>query len=171
MDLLIVGAGGYGHIVKEIAILNGYETVNFLDDNSPIAVGRISELEIIEARYDGSIVAIGNPEIKEKIFGKLKKPTTIIHPSAVVSTSAFIGDGCVIEANAVINSEAVIGEGVFICAGAVVNHNSIVGKFCQVDCNAVVAMGAEVPKGHKVESCTVFKRIESAKEKGNQKFF
>lgn len=177
MKLLIIGAGGYGRLVKELAVLNGYEIVDFLDDNSPLAVGKISELEEIEGRYDGSIVAIGNPEIKEKIFKRLKKPVSVIHPTAVVSKTAQIGTGCVIEANAVINSEAVVKDGSFICTGAVVNHNSVVGDFVQVDCNAVVAMGAEVPRGHKVDSCSVFKKIEMAKvpenapEHENDSFF
>lgn len=172
MKLLIIGAGGYGRLVKEIAELAGIFEVDFLDDNSPLAVGKIDQLEEIEDRYDGAIVAIGNPEVKEKIFKRLKKPTTIIHPTAVISKSAVIGKGCVIEANTVVNSEAVVKDGVFICAGAVVNHNSIVNEFCQIVCNAVVPMGAEVPDGVKVNSCTVFnKKPEMAKEFKNKSFF
>lgn len=170
MKLLVIGAGGYGRLVKEIAEPQGY-SVDFLDDNSPLAVGKVEEVEKIEGDYDGSIVAIGNPEIKEKIFKRLKKPVSLIHPTAAMSKSAQIGTGCVIEANAVINSEAVVKDGSFICAGAVVNHNSVVNEFCQIDCNAVIAMGAEVPKGMKVESCSVFKKIEMAREQGNQSFF
>ena len=170
MKLLVFGAGGYGRLVREIAEAQGY-SVDFLDDNSPLAVGKIEEIEEIEKDYNGSIVAIGNPEIRERIFRRLKNPVTVIHPSAVISKSAEIGTGCVIEANAVVNSEAVVKDGSFICAGAVVNHNSVVNEFCQIDCNAVVAMGAEVPKGHKVESCSVFKKIEMAREQGNQSFF
>lgn len=171
MKLLVIGAGGYGRLVKEIAESTGYEIVDFLDDNSTLAVGKIAELEVIEDKYDGSIVAIGNPEIKEKIYRRLKHAVSLVHPSAVVSKTAIIGNGCVIEAQAVVNSEAVVKDGSFVCAGAIVNHNSIVNEFCQIDCNAVVAMGAEVPKGHKVESCTVFKKIEMAKEIGKESFF
>lgn len=171
MRLLIVGAGGYGKLVKEIAELSGFSEVEFLDDNSPVAVGKIDELEKLEDRYDGSIVAIGNPEIKEKIYKKLRHPVSLIHPSAVVSATAIIGGGCVIEAQAVVNSEAVVKDGSFICAGAVVNHNSVVEEYCQIDCNAVVAVGANVPKGHKVESCSVYKKIEMAREHENDSFF
>lgn len=169
--IVIIGVDGYGRLAKEIAELNGYMLANFLDDNSPLAVGKIDEIEEIEDRYDGAIMAIGNPLIKEKIFRRLKKPVSVIHPTAVVSKTAQIDAGCVTEANAVIDSEVVVKVGSFFCAGAVVNHNSIVNEFCQIDCNSVVAMGAEVPKGHKVESCSVFRKIEMAKEQGNQSFF
>ena len=59
MKLLTIGAGGYGRLVKEIAELTGFSKPDFLDDNSPLAVGKIDELEKIEDKYDGSIVAIG----------------------------------------------------------------------------------------------------------------
>lgn len=158
MKLLIIGAGGYGRLVKEIALLNGYDTVDFADDNSELAIVKLNNIQNVESHYDGSVVAIGNPEIKKNLFNKLKNPVTLIHPMASVSSSACIEKGCVIEAFAVINSEAVIENGTFICAGAVVNHNSMVREFSQIDCNAVVASGAKVPNGTKVKSCTVWER-------------
>ena len=157
MKLLIIGAGGYGQMVKEIAELNGYEKVDFLDDNAPEAIGKISELENLEGKYDGSIVAIGNPKLREKI--KVKKGTILIHPTAVVSPSATVADGCVIEAGAVISANAEVKRGSFICAGAVVNHNSVIESFCQIDCNAVIAVGSIVPSGIKVKSCTEYRKL------------
>lgn len=68
MKLLIIGTGGCGYFVKERAILNGHEKADFFDDNSLLVGGKVSDLEKIENRYDGSFVAIGNPEIKEKIL-------------------------------------------------------------------------------------------------------
>lgn len=156
MKLLIIGAGGYGRLVKEIALSAGFTEADFLDDNSPLSIGRITELERLEAQYDGSIVAIGNPTVRARIFGRLQKPVNVLHPTAVISKSAQLGRGCVVEAHTVINSEAAMGDGVFVCAGAVINHNASVEAFCQIDCNAVVAAGAAVPKGMKVASCTVF---------------
>ena len=153
MTLLIIGAGGYGRLVKEIAELNGY-TCDFLDDFSVDAVGRIEEVGEIEDRYDGAIVAIGNVEVREKI--KIKKPVTLIHPRAEVSKSAVVEDGCVIEAGAVVSTEAVVGRCSFICAGAVVNHNAVVGEYCQIDCNTVVKAGVVVNRGVKVDSCTTY---------------
>lgn len=157
-SLLIVGAGGYGQVVKEVAE-SEYQHIDFLDDNHPEAVGRIDALEEIQNRYDGVIVAIGNPNIRKRIFQKIEKPVSIIHPRAVVSKSAKVGLGCVIEANSVINHNADIKEACFVCAGAVVNHDAMVNGFCQIDCNAVVESDATVPEGTKVESCTVFRRI------------
>lgn len=156
-SLLIVGAGGYGQVVREIAEKE-YHPIDFLDDNHPEAVGRICDLEVLQNRYDGVIVAIGNPAIRKQIFRQIEKPVSVIHPRAVISRRAQIGPGCVIEANSVINPSASVTEGCFVCAGAVVNHDAVVSGFCQIDCNAVVESGAVVPEGTKVISCSVFKR-------------
>ena len=156
-SLLIVGAGGYGQLVKELAE-SEYQHIDFLDDNYSKAVGRIGDLEQIQNRYDGVIVAIGNPVIRERVFQHIKRPASAIHPRAVISGSARIGPGCVIEANSVINPNVSVKEGCFVCAGAIVNHDAVVNRFCQIDCNAVVESGAVVPEGTKVGSCTVFKR-------------
>lgn len=156
-SLLIIGAGGYGWVVKEIALLNGYKEIDFLDDNSHMAVGKIEDMDRLQEQYDGAIVAIGNPDIRKNVFERIVKPVTVIHPTAVVSPTAKVGQGCVIEANAVINTAAELNKSSFVCAGAVVNHNSIVGEYSQIDCNAVVVAGADVPSGTKVQSCTVYR--------------
>lgn len=156
-SLLIVGAGGYGQIVREIAERE-YYPIDFLDDNHPEAVGKICDLEVLQHRYDGVIVAIGSSTIRKQVFQRIQNPVSVIHPRAVISGSARIGPGCVIEANSVINPNVSVKEGCFVCAGAIVNHDAVVNRFCQIDCNAVVESGAVVPDGTKVESCTVFKR-------------
>lgn len=155
--LLILGAGGYGQLVGEIAELCGFSFA-FLDDNFPEAVGKLSDLELLEDEYDGALVAIENVAKRKEPSVKIKKPVTLIHPRTVVGPSAEIGAGCVIEANAVVSANVVIGNGSFICAGSIVNHNANVEDYCQVDCNAVVATGAKVDSGTKVESCTVWNK-------------
>lgn len=151
MKLLIVGAGEYGQLVKEIAELTEeYEQIDFLDDAYENAVGELCNLKDIQDYYDGCVIAIGNPVVREKLFYKIDRPLTIIHPKAIISKSATVGKGCVIEANAVINTGAVVKDCSFVCAGAVVNHNAIVNEFCQVDCNAVVKANGSLPKGMKL---------------------
>lgn len=155
-SLLIIGAGGYGQHIKEIAELCGYSKIEFLDDNSPCAIGKIDEWNILQDMYNGCIIAIGNPETRKAITEKINHLHTLIHPDATISRSATIGDGCVIEAYAAINSNVKIMKSSYICAGAIVNHDAVVNSYCQVDCNAVVASGAIVPEKTKVQSCTVW---------------
>ncbi len=156
-SILIIGAGCYGRLVKEIAELNGYTKVDFIDDNKTVAIGNTNQIEEMQENYDGCIVAIGNPKVREKMSLRCNNLVTLIHPSAVISKTAQIGSGCVIEAQAVISAETIVKDNTFICAGATVNHNSIIGKCCQIDCNAVVAMGKDVPDYTKINSCTEYR--------------
>lgn len=158
-SLLIVGAGQFGQLVKEIAELSGYEKIDFLDDNSQIAIGKMSNYQKFIGEYTEFTVAIGNPLIRRNVVEQMEESfslATIIHPSASISRSAKLKRGCVIEANSVVNSAAEIGKACLINAGSVVNHNSIVSDYCQIDCNAVVAAGVNVPENTKVHSCTVW---------------
>ncbi len=161
MNLLILGAGEYGRLVKEI-VRNKYSVIDFLDDNSPVAIGKISDLEKYKGEYD-AIVAIGNPEKRKELFEKLESLgfdiPTIISDKAYICPSAELEQGCVIEPMAVVNTGAKIKRGTFINAGAVVNHNAIVNEFCQIDCNAVVGANAEVPAGMHLNYCQTMIKV------------
>ena len=154
-SLLIVGAGEYGQMVKELAESIGYEKIDFLDDNNEIAVGKIEDLEKIQDSYTECICAVGNNNFRKEVLNRITNKATIISKDAVVYDTAIIGKGCIIEAGTVISTDAVVDEGCLICAGAIINHNSRVNKYCQVDCNAVVK--GVVPEGTKVECCTLWK--------------
>ena len=154
-SLLIIGAGQYGKMVKEIAEEIGYDKIDFLDDNSNLSIGKISNLENFQKEYTECICAIGNNKIRKEILENIENKATIISPKAIIYKSAKIGKGCIIESGVIVSTDAIIDEGCLICAGSVINHNAAVNKYCQIDCNAVVK--GEVPEGTKVEACTLWK--------------
>lgn len=158
-SLLIVGAGEYGQLVKELAEICRYDKIGFLDDNSSEAVGKVSDYKKLVNEYHFFIVSIGNPEIRSRIIQELENEfelISLVHPTAVISSSANVEHGCVIEAHVVINANASVGTGCILNAGSVINHNGVVGAYSQVDCNAVVAARKMVPEKTKVLSCTVW---------------
>ena len=120
-------------MVREIACKK-YHDIAFLDDNSPIAIGKIDNLERYKYSYD-AIVAIGNQRKRKEIIERLEvlcfNIVSIISDKAFVSQSSIIEAGCVIEPMAVINTGAKIKKGTFINAGAIVNHNEVVSEFCK----------------------------------------
>ncbi len=124
-----------------------------MDDNSPIAVGKVSEFGRFAGEFDEFIVAIGNPSVRracvEKLAGTFKL-ATIVHPMAYVSSEASVGDGCVVEPGCVVYRSVALGEACLVNAGAVLNNDCAVEAYCQIGCNAVVAARAKVPEGTKV---------------------
>ena len=150
MKLLILGAGEYGKLVKELA-QKKYSTVDFLDDNSDAAIGKLDDYKTLAARYRDAVVAVGNSEIRLAWLDKLEQAgyrlPSVVSDRAFVSPSAELGPACIVEPMAVIHTGAVIGRGSIVSSGAVVNHNVTVGAGCHIDCNAVVGADATVPAG------------------------
>lgn len=167
-NLLIIGAGIYGLVAKEIAESMGcFEKIAFVDDgvkktpNGIPVIGTSKDLASLFGEYNNAVVAIGNPTVRQELLRTIEEdallqPVTLISPKAYVSPSAKIGSGCVIEPMAVIHTGCVLGRGCLICAGAVINHASLCGDCVQVDCNATVAGNIRVPGGIKIPSGTVY---------------
>lgn len=67
-NLLIIGAGIYGLVVKEIAeSMNCFEKIDFVDDNQKTTsngievIGTSADIGRLSQDYENAIVAIGNP--------------------------------------------------------------------------------------------------------------
>lgn len=149
--LYIYGAGGHGLVCADIAREAGYENIIFLDDSPALdsditALCYDDELE----RYD-MFVAIGSSEFRQKISEKILKAgfnlISLIHPSAIISASASIGQGVCVMPRAVINANAKINKGAIINTGAVIEHECVIGEYVHI-CPAVALAGACVVGSH-----------------------
>lgn len=141
--LIIIGAGGHGRVVADIAKLNGYADIVFLDDaDVPAVSGKVSNY----VQYIGNadfIVAIGNGKVREKIQTMLEDNgctiTTLIHPNAVIGGNVEIGKGSVAMAGAVVNTGSRIGQGVILNTCCSVDHDSVIGDYCHISVGAHLA--------------------------------
>ncbi|GAA0768018.1 hypothetical protein GCM10008908_07770 [Clostridium subterminale] len=107
-NLIILGAGGHGHVVKEVAEAMGiFDKIDFLDDNpnSGEAIGLCSDSEKFVEEYTYAIPAFGNNKLRMVWIEKLEKNKfeipTLIHPTAYISPSAIVSSGSVVAAKAV----------------------------------------------------------------------
>jgi sugar O-acyltransferase (sialic acid O-acetyltransferase NeuD family) len=160
--LLIIGTGGQGKVVLDCA-KNYYDSITFMTNDThslgikgyPIIYEQEIPVDNIIKNYDEVIVAIGNNRARLKISLEYKdkgmKLATIIHPKAVVSESAVIGEGTVVFANAVINPYATIGKACIINTGAIIEHDCILQDGVHISPNA--AMGGTVFIGERTWVC------------------
>lgn len=146
--IVIIGASGHGKVVADLAKLNGYDEILFLDDaESKKECGKYhvvgTSIDITKYRDYDFIIAIGNNKIREKISNTLEKEnikqTVLIHPSAVIDDTASIKEGTVIMANAVINASAQIGRSCIINTASSIDHDCIVDDFVHVSPGVHVA--------------------------------
>ena len=155
--LVILGAGGHGRVVAEIASLTQkYSDIVFLDDKAPVDtfpyvyLGKCEEFKKYVKDSD-FFVAIGNSVIRHLLQTVLEESdatiTTLIHPSAVISPVVEIGYGTVIMAGVIVNTGAKIGKGVILNTLSSVDHDCIVDDYCHVAVGShlcgTVHLGAE----------------------------
>lgn len=143
--LIIIGASGHGKVVADIAQLNGYEKIVFLDDNQTLKqcgiypiVGTCSEID----NFTGEVfVAIGNCRVRQRIMEQYKHRSfpVLIHPRATVAKGVSLKDGTVVMAGAVINPYTKIGQGCIINTCSSVDHDCVLGDFVHVAVGAHLA--------------------------------
>lgn len=146
--MYLYGASGHGKVIKEIIEANGGSVEAFVDDN-PNAE-QLMGVPVLHDAADLSpmIISIGDNAIRKQIVSRLRCHFgTAIHPSAVVSPSATIGEGTVVMPGAVINANAVIGKHCIINTGASVDHDCVVADYCHLAPHSTLCGGVHVGEG------------------------
>lgn len=159
MNLIIIGAGGFGNTVADIARQSvNYEKIFFLDDNKTgkDILGKCSDFNQFINDDNLFFPAIGNNEIRFQCFKKLESQkaqiVTLIHPTAYVSPTASVGKGTVVLPKPLINTNCQIGNACIINCGAIIDRDCVIE-----DC-VHICLGAIIKGENKISSC---KKIEA----------
>ncbi len=151
--LLILGAGGHGKSVAEAAYLSGkWNNIVFADDVWPektefYGYAILTSIKHFEAplNVSAAIPAVGNNIVRQQWFQLLQEAgiplATVIHPSAIISSSARLGSGVSIMAGSIIGVEADIADGVIINMGTVIDHDVVIGQFAHLSIGVKVTGG------------------------------
>jgi sugar O-acyltransferase (sialic acid O-acetyltransferase NeuD family) len=154
--LAILGASGHGRVIADAALAAGWEAVAFYDDAWPgvsasgpwQVVGRTADLRRDAAQLDGAVVGIGDNvtrlvKLRELLAGGALL-VSVVHPDAVVSTRAEVGQGSVLLGGAVVNPFARLGRGCIVNSGASVDHD------CELADGVHMSPGAHLGGGVRV---------------------
>lgn len=159
------GAGGHAKVVIEILrLLGGYEFVGLLDANPEMWGTKVSAVTVLGddallaelyqqgARYAFiGVGSVGDTSTHKRLYEEAQRLrfefARAVHPQAIVSCSAEIGDGPTIMAGAVINAAARVGDNVIINSGAIVEHDCVISSHAHVATGARLAGGVRVGEG------------------------
>ncbi|MBS4197572.1 acetyltransferase [Lederbergia citri] len=161
MNIVLIGAGGHGKVVRDLIVLHkNIKLIAFLDDKykevckkGNIIVGPIPFAKTIMSMFPDVkfVITIGDNKVRKEIISKLNLPhiyyATLVHPTAIISPSVSIGNGTVIMANAVIDSDSQIGNHVIINTSSVVEHDNHVGDFVHLSPNATLTGAVKIEEG------------------------
>ncbi len=146
-QIAIYGASGHGKVVADIAKLNGYDEIIYVDDGE-------NDFMTFEAFLKQDLqmpvaFGVGINHVRAKLYKKCiengLKVVTLIHPSAVLSSSVTVGEGSVVMAGVVINTDADIGRCCIINSSCVIEHDNIIGDFAHI--SPLVACAGDVTVG------------------------
>lgn len=147
--MILYGASGHAKVIIDILEMTGREIDFIVDDNAEINSLLGYEVRRNCGHYDSAIVSIGDGRIRQEIVRRLdvRNWEKAIHPNAVVSVHATIGDGSVVMAGAVINSGANIGRHCIVNTGATVDHDVQMEDFVHVAPGVHVSGGVSIGEG------------------------
>lgn len=152
-SLFILGAGGHGRVVADIAEQLGFQNIRFVDGRWPVLVANLHWPVVAAAfnqRHYGSacFVAIGNNVARldsvRELNSKQCLMPILVHPSAAVSTYAVVGQGSVVMPQTVINSGAGIGMGCIVNTAATIDHDCRIGDGVHLSPGVHLAGGVTV---------------------------
>jgi len=159
--LMIVGAGGHGKVVLDVARAQGaYIPVAVADDRwshpeqkgalwyGPLAWGRrlLQEDESMEA-----VIAIGDNRTRRLLAEKLGLPeeryAVLVHPQAVLGSYVTLGKGTVVQPGAIVNYGARVGNHCIVNTGAIVEHDCRIGSFAHLSPGTAIAGNVTIGEG------------------------
>lgn len=169
MNLLILGAGSQGPVVKEIAEALGiFSRIAFLDDDphNKLAIGPLSAYRELKGEFTAAIPSFGDSRLRREYFDKLSQAgyaiPRLIHPSATTSKSnVSLGVGVVVEAKVIIANDVTVGDNVILSAGCVLDRECVVEADSHVGCACTVTRGSRVPAKMRIPAGSVYENKEN----------
>ncbi len=170
MPIPVIGLGPGGHarvLIEAIRLEGTYQIVGMLDrDRSQVGkdilgvpiLGSDELLVSLSAdvrHFFIGLGSVGNMEPRRRLYERAiaagLHPIKVVHPAAVVSAAAVLGEGIAVLAGAVINACARIGINGIVNTGSIVEHDCIVGDHVHIATGArlcgTVTIGNETHVG------------------------
>lgn len=161
-EIVVIGDGGHSQVIQDIiyALPYDYEIIGILDDkyktvtrNNGKMFGPVSfALKFFKDNPSTQfVIAIGNNEIRKRIFYELNIPMKnypkLIHPSSVIGSNVEIGNGTVVMPNTTVNARSKIYNHSIINTGAVVEHDNIIESYTHISPMVGLAGNVRVREG------------------------
>ena len=161
-----IGAGGHAKVVIEILRHSSadYELVGLVDPRRELHGKRVLDAPVlgddtllselreqgVEAAFIG-VGAVADTTARQRLFTTMTehgfKPVDAVHPEAILSPSARVGEGVTVMPRAVVNAEARLGANVIVNTGAVVEHDCVLGDHVHVASGATLTGGVAARQG------------------------
>lgn len=154
MRLIILGAGGYGKTIADLAEQSGqYESIQMLDDACKEKCADYVRYMDEQTEF---YPAFGTNEVRLNWLDRLMDAgcsvATLVHPTAYVSPKAKLHLGTAVLPHAVVNTDCEIMPGCIINCGAMIDHGCIIEAGVHICLGAIVKADNRIPRCMKIEA-------------------
>ncbi len=147
--MFLYGAGGHAKVIMDILKAEGKCIEALIDDNRELK--EVMGVKVLHGQTGGIsplIISIGSNRIRKLIAQKVHATFgTAVHPSAIVSESARIGEGTVVMQGAIVQTCTQIGKHCIINTGASVDHECVIGDFVHISPHCTLCGNVQVGEG------------------------
>lgn len=152
----VIGGGGHARVVMDAVRASGMAILGVYDDN-PGDYGVPYLGKIADITVQTCICAIGDLTIRARIIDRLPgaRWQAVVHPAAILSSSAVVEPGAFVGAGAIINTNAVIEAHAIINSGAIIEHDVVIGQNTHLAPGVVTCGGVRIGRNTFVGAGTV----------------
>ncbi len=158
LKVLLIGAGGHCKVILDLLLKSKeFDVIGIIDLKECIGSNIFgvpiigTDLDLPKFYKNGvkycfiSVGSVGDPNLRVKLYGLARKSgfkfPNLIHPSALVSPRATLGDGNYIAPGVVINAGTQIGNNCILNTGAIIEHDCKLGDFVHISPGSVLSGG------------------------------
>ena len=155
--LLILGAGGHGRAVADLAAACGWTVAGFTDrrEAGALVLGGDADLPTLarSERLDAGLVGVGNTALgrRAELFQQLRESglaiPTLVHSHATRAASARLGSGSVVFPAVVLGAGVTVGDNVVLYSAAVAEHDCRIADHVYISPGAILSGAVTVEVG------------------------
>ncbi len=156
--LLILGAGGHGRAVADVAAEAGWTVAGFTERTRRVGaeiLGTDADVRALAraGAIDAAVVGVGNSALarRKELFELLRDcrvaTPVLVHPRAVLSRSCRVGAGSVVFGGCVLGAGVEVGVNGVCYSGVTVEHDCRIGDHCYLSPGVVLSGQVTVERG------------------------
>ena len=161
--VILLGAGGHAKVLLDILLDRNAEIIGIAEKDGAVRSPDLYGIPVIGSDSDiagyspdeielvNGIGSIAFTALRQRIFENFKRQgyrfRQVIHPSAVVSRRAELGEGVQVMAGAVVNIGTCVGENSIINTRASADHDCLIGAHVHIAPGVTLSGGVKVGDG------------------------
>ncbi|MCW3102486.1 MAG: hypothetical protein JWO09_926 [Bacteroidetes bacterium] len=169
-NIVLIGYSGHSFVVLETFRAMGRTVSAYCDlsekEYNPYNLGYAgneTEAGVIEQlKAADCFVSIGDNQLRRKGYEKARGASlsiiNAVHPSAIISETAGLGNGVMVAAGVIINAQSRIGNAVICNTGCIIEHECRIADFVHIAPGAVLCGNVSVGEGSFVGANSVIRQ-------------